>query len=115
MKRRYLYGKDSSWYVFNYGKNFWKAYSDSPKHLLLAFLDAHEGTGEVVKYMDEKLVDFFEFLESEGSLKDTVIVFQSDHGVNMPGFIHLLMLKIFGLRKLFLLFFLYYLKMFKGI
>jgi hypothetical protein len=86
MKRRCLYGKDSSWYVFDYGKKFWKAYADSPKHLRLAFLDAHEGTGEVVKYMDDKLVDFFEFLESEGSLKDTVIVFQSDHGVNMPGF-----------------------------
>ena len=86
MKRRCLYGKDSSWYVFDYGKKFWKAYPDSPKHLRLAFLDAHEGTGEVVKYMDDKLVDFFEFLENEGSLKDTTIVFQSDHGVNMPGF-----------------------------
>ncbi len=69
MKRRCLYGKDSSWYVFDYGKNFLEAYSDSHKHLRPAFLDAHEGTGEVVKHMDDKLVDFFEFLESEESLK----------------------------------------------
>jgi hypothetical protein len=86
MKRRCLYGKDTSWYVFNYGKKYWQAYKDEPKYLRLAFLDAHEGTGEVVKYMDDKLVDFFEFLEAEGSLKDTVILIHSDHGVNMPGF-----------------------------
>lgn len=86
MKRRCMYGKDTSWYVFDYGKKFWKAYIDEPKYLRLAFIDAHEGTGEVVKYMDEKFIDFFDFLETEGSLNDTTIVFQSDHGVNMPGF-----------------------------
>jgi hypothetical protein len=99
MKRRCLYEKDSSEYVFDYSKKFWKAYSYSPKHLRLAFLDAHEGTGEVVKYMDDKLVDFFEFLESEGSLKDTEIVFQSDHGVNMPGFYTFVDAKDFWIEK----------------
>jgi hypothetical protein len=86
MKRRCLYGKDTSWYVFDYGKKFWKSYKDQPKYLRLAFLDAHEGTGEVVKYMDDKIVDFLDFLEAEGSLADTSILIQSDHGVNMPGF-----------------------------
>jgi hypothetical protein len=86
MKRRCLYGKDTSHYVFEYGKKFWKSYLDMPKYLRMAFIDAHEGTGEVVKYMDEKIVDFFDFLEAQGSLKDTVVIIQADHGVNMPGF-----------------------------
>ena len=86
MKRRCLYGKDTSHYVFQYGKEFWKAYNDQPKYLRLGFVDAHEGTGEVAKYLDDKIIDFIDFLEAQGSLKDTVILLQSDHGVNMPGF-----------------------------
>ena len=36
--------------------------------------------------MDDKIIDFFEFLEKKGSLKDTSIILHSDHGMNMPGF-----------------------------
>jgi arylsulfatase A-like enzyme len=36
--------------------------------------------------LDDKVVDFINFLEAQGSLKDTIILLQSDHGVNMPGF-----------------------------
>jgi hypothetical protein len=85
MKRRCLYGKDTHSYAFEYGKKFWTAYKDQPKFLRIGFQDAHEGTGEVVKYMDDKILDLFEFLEKEGSLKDTVVIMQADHGVNMPG------------------------------
>jgi hypothetical protein len=86
MKRRCLYGKDTSHYVFEYGKEFWKAYADEPKYLRLALVDPHEGTGEVAKYLDDKVFDFINFLEAQGGLKDTIILLQSDHGVNMPGF-----------------------------
>jgi hypothetical protein len=86
MKRRCLYGRDTSYYAFEYAKEFWKAYKDEPKFFRLALNDPHEGTGEVAKYLDDKVVDFLNFLEAQGSLKDTVILLQSDHGVNMPGF-----------------------------
>jgi len=86
MKRRCLYGKDTHTYIFDYAKSFWEAYPNEPKFFRLAFQDAHEGTGEVVQYMDDKIISFFEFLEKKGSLKDTIVVFHSDHGVNMPGF-----------------------------
>jgi len=86
MKRRCLYGKDTHTYIFDYGRAFWEKYPNEPKFFRLAFQDAHEGTGEVVQYMDDKIVSYFEFLEAKGSLKDTAIVFHSDHGVNMPGF-----------------------------
>jgi hypothetical protein len=99
MKRRCLYGKDSNTYVFDYSKKFWQAYKNENKFLRAAFLDAHEGTGEVVKYMDDNLVDFFEFLEKEGSLKDTTIVFLADHGMNMPGFYSLIDAEDFWIEK----------------
>ena len=86
MKRRCLYGKDTHTYIFDYGRSFWEKYPEEPKFFRLAFQDAHEGTGEVVQYMDDKIASYFEFLEEKGSLKDTAIVFHSDHGVNMPGF-----------------------------
>lgn len=86
MKRRCLYGKDTSHYVFEYGKEFWKAYRDEPKYLRLALVDPHEGTGEVAKYLDDKVVDFINFLDGQGNLEDTIILLQADHGVNMPGF-----------------------------
>ena len=86
MKRRCLYGKDTHTYIFDYAKSFWEAYPNEAKFFRLAFQDAHEGTGEVVQYMDDKIIAFFEFLEKKGSLKDTIVMFHSDHGVNMPGF-----------------------------
>jgi hypothetical protein len=89
-RRRCLYGKDTSYHIIDYSKKFWEAYLDQPKYLRLAFVDAHEGTGEVVKYMDDLLVDFLNFLDISGSLKDTVILLQSDHGTNMPGFYSLI-------------------------
>jgi len=59
MKRRCLYGKDTHTYIFDYVKSFWEKYYDEPKFFRLAFQDAHEGTGEVAQYMDDKIVNFF--------------------------------------------------------
>ena len=36
--------------------------------------------------MDDKIVSYLKFLESSGSLNDTVILLHSDHGLNLPGF-----------------------------
>jgi len=98
-KRRCLYGKDTHDYIFEYSKHFWEAYQDSAKFIRLAFQDAHEGTGEVVKYMDDKIVGFLEFLEQKKALENTVIVFHSDHGLNMPGFYTLVDAEDFFIEK----------------
>lgn len=98
-KRRCLYGKDTHEYIFEYAKLFWKNYKNEPKFFRLGFQDAHEGTGEVVKYMDDRIVAFFEFLEKENSLEDTVILLHSDHGVNMPGFYTLIDSEDFFIEK----------------
>ena len=82
--RRCLYKKDSYEYVLEYGKQFWEKYLDNKKYLRLSFIDAHEGTGEVVKYLDDPLTKFLFELNENKYLKNTVIFFVSDHGNGMP-------------------------------
>jgi hypothetical protein len=85
VKRRCLHGDDSSQHVIDYTKLFWRTYKDEPKMFRMSFLDAHEGTGEIVKYLDDKLVNFFTDMEKENLLDDTIVLFMADHGMNMPG------------------------------
>ena len=78
--RRCLYGKDSYEYVFNYGKLFWEAYSESNKFLRLGFFDGNEKSGEVVKYLDEYMVDFVLDLINGGKFQKTALLFVSGKG-----------------------------------
>ena len=84
--RRCLYGKDSFEYVLEYGMKFWKTYNESKKFLRLAFIDAHERTEEVVKYLDKPLYNFLNDLFVNKLLENTAIFFVSDHGNGMYGF-----------------------------
>ena len=88
--RRCLYKKDSYEYILEYGKQFWMKYSDSKKFLRLSFIDAHESTGEVVKYLDKPIFDFLNFLLNENMMKNTVVIFASDHGNGMPSIYNLI-------------------------
>ena len=83
--RRCLYGRDAFEYVFEYGTKFWEAYSDNKKFLRLGFIDAHEQSEEVIKYMDKPLTDFLENLFNRKLLEKTAIFFVSDHGNGMYG------------------------------
>ena len=84
--RRCLYGRDTYEYVLEYGQKFWEAYKDNKKFLRLAFIDAHERTQEVVKYLDEPLYLFLNNLLKKDLLLNTAIFFVSDHGNGMYGF-----------------------------
>ena len=83
--RHCLYQRDSYEYVIEYGKQFWETYKENKKFLRLSFIDAHEGTGEVIKYLDKPIYDFLIYLLNNNLLKDTAIFFASDHGNGMPG------------------------------
>ena len=83
--RRCLYGKDTFEYVLEYGKQFWETYKDNKKFLRLGFIDAHERTQEVVKYLDEPLYLFLNDLFKKKLLENTAIFFVSDHGSGMYG------------------------------
>ena len=82
--RKCLYQKDTYEYVIEYGKQFWENYKNNKKFLRLSFIDAHEGTGEVVKYLDKPIYDFLLYLLDNNMLKNTAIIFASDHGNGMP-------------------------------
>ena len=84
--RRCLYGRDTYEYVLEYGQKFWEAYPDNKKFLRLGFIDAHERTQEVIKYIDEPLFLFLNNLMKKSLLENTAIFFVSDHGNGMYGF-----------------------------
>jgi hypothetical protein len=99
IRRRCLYGRDTFEYVIEYGEKFWEAYINEHKFLRLSFQDAHEGTLEVVKYLDVKLAQFLENFDKKGYLDDTVVFFVSDHGNNMIGFYNILLVEDYVLEK----------------
>ena len=99
IRRRCLYGRDTFEYVLEYGEKFWEAYINEHKFLRLSFQDAHEGTLEVVKYLDIKLAEFLENFDKKGYLKNTAVFFVSDHGNNMIGFYNVMQAEDYVLEK----------------
>ena len=83
--RRCLYNKDTFEYCFEYILQFLEAYKHERKFFRISFNDAHEGTQEVVKYMDESLYNFLNLLLTKYYTKKTAILIVSDHGGQIPG------------------------------
>lgn len=61
--RRCVYKKDSFEYTMSYAKAFWSAYQGDRKVFMLNFIDMHEGTHEVINYLDRPLARFLKDLE----------------------------------------------------
>ncbi len=101
--KRCLYGKDTFQYVLDYGKKFFfDVYKNQKKFLFMSFVDGHEWTNEVIKYIDEPLMDFIKNFENSNiesnsnqtntsnysndiNNKNTAILIFSDHGLHMNG------------------------------
>ena len=81
--RRCLYGRDTFEYVLEYGEKFWNSYFDNKKFLRLAFMDSHEPTNEIIKYLDEPSTNFLENLFNKKLLEKSAVFFISDHGNGM--------------------------------
>ena len=79
--QRLLYGRNTYEYVIEYGEKFWETYLNSRKVFRMAFMDGHEDTGEVIKFIDDGLSDFLIRFYNKGYFDDTFIMFMSDHGV----------------------------------
>ena len=82
--RRCLYGMEASEIVIEYGKQFLEKYKDSRKYFRMAFMDGHESTKEVAKYVDRYLYKFVDFFLNNLMNDKTAVFFISDHGNNMP-------------------------------
>lgn len=81
--RRYLYGKETFEYNFEYAKQFWNNYKDSRKYLTVASMQAHESTSNVLGYMDNSLYEFCNYMYENKLLKNTAVIFVSDHGLHI--------------------------------
>ena len=57
-KRNCYYGKDSCDYLFEFSTKFLELYRDERKIISLYSNDAHEGTLEQIKYIDNSLHNF---------------------------------------------------------
>ena len=86
--RRCLYGQEVHKHELDYARQFWRAYEEDRKLFLLRLQEAHEPSGEVIKYVDADLVAFLEEFEQGGHLRDTVIMLVSDHGMHEIGLQH---------------------------
>lgn len=49
--------------------------------MMLDFIDFHEGTGEVINYLDKPLSNFLREIQST----DTTVMLYADHGFHMGG------------------------------
>lgn len=82
--KRCLYNKISTEIVYEYGNQFWRKYKNNRKFLTAMTNDGHEGTLEVIKYIDDILFDFLNKLYKDNLFKDTTIFLMSDHGAACP-------------------------------
>lgn len=55
----------------NAALSFFRAYKDQPKVFSLQFVEGHQGSGEVIDYIDEPIADLLATLEREEMLKDS--------------------------------------------
>ena len=83
-KKKCLFGKDIFQYNIEFGTKFLNAYKTENKFLFLNFIDAHEGTGSVAKYIDNDLSKFVEYIFKEFKDKRNLVILMSDHGLHMP-------------------------------
>lgn len=88
MLKRCLYDKINIEHQLEYGYQFWRKYENNRKFLLIVNNDGHEGTLEKIKYDDEYTYKFLTKLFNENLLKETVVMFLSDHGCTMPSLYH---------------------------
>ncbi|KAJ1665947.1 hypothetical protein EV178_002793 [Coemansia sp. RSA 1646] len=56
---------------------------DRPYMITATFLEGHEGTGEVLRTVDDALAAFLEDIRDSGELEDTVLILGADHGLHM--------------------------------
>ena len=81
--RRCLYGRENIEYLFDYGKKFFETYSDNRKYLRMSIPNGHELSGQVIKYVDDPLYEFLNYLFVKDLLKNTAVILAADHGLNI--------------------------------
>ena len=86
---RCLYNKIHSEHLYEYSYQFWKKYRNNRKFLTILTNDGHEGSLEILKYIDDIIYNFLNNLFNENLLKETSVFLLSDHGVAIPSIYYL--------------------------
>ncbi len=84
-RRNCLYGKDSFDYLFEFCSKFLDLYKNERKIVSLFSNDAHEGTFEQIKYIDNSLHNYLIEILTKYFDDKSIIFLMSDHGNGMPG------------------------------
>ena len=79
-----FYGKLYCEHMFEYMTQFWVKYKRNRKFSLLLINLAHEGSLEILKYLDNMIFSYFNNLYKDNLLADTSLFLLSDHGVGVP-------------------------------
>ena len=82
--RKCFYDHDSFEYEFEYILQFLEAYKDERKFFKISFADGHEGSLEVVKFIDDSLYKFLIKIFDNYFDEHTAIFIISDHGAQLP-------------------------------
>ena len=80
---RCLYGQSTTDIVLNYTTQIWEKYPDVRKFFAASFDEAHEFSGDLIKYSDKALRDFLTIFKDKGYLNDMQLLIMSDHGAHM--------------------------------
>lgn len=88
IKSRCLSGTHVGWHALDWADSFLDAYgskADAPRafHINAAFMEGHEGSGEVLATLDERLASFLGGPTSKIDYSNTAVVIASDHGALM--------------------------------
>ena len=63
-----LYGKIMAEYATDAALSFFRTYKDQPKVFSLQFVEGHEGSGDVIDYIDAPIANLLETLQREGMI-----------------------------------------------
>ncbi len=85
-----LYGKIDISYLFDYTEQFWRKYKNNRKFSTIVFNSSHEGTAEVLKYLDFIIFSFLNSLYNDNLFKDTSIFLLSDHGIGIQSIYYIM-------------------------
>ena len=81
---RCLYGKLDIEHLLSYSEKFWRKYYENRKFSLIVSNFGHEGTLQVIKYIDNLISSFLWNLYDDNLLRNSVVFLISDHGTEMP-------------------------------
>lgn len=85
--QRCLYGKSAQEYTFEYAKQFYTKYKDNNSIFRIGLMESHEGSGEVLKYSDDGMLNFLKEMFDQGGIlsQNSALYFFADHHFTMPG------------------------------